>query len=46
MYDNVFDAIAAQRIGGPLEEPGKRSRRRPGTITPYVPRRIRRQPEV
>jgi len=46
MYDNVFDAIAAQRIGGPLEEPAKQSRRRPGTVTSYVPRRKRRSPEV
>ncbi|WP_168211599.1 hypothetical protein [Ruania zhangjianzhongii] len=46
MFDNVFDAIAAQHIGGPLEEPTKQSRRRPGTVTSYVPRRQRRSPEL
>lgn len=46
MFDNVFDAIAAQHIGGPLEESTKQSRRRPGTVTSYVPRRKRRTPEI
>ncbi|HIZ36989.1 MAG TPA: hypothetical protein H9815_14545 [Candidatus Ruania gallistercoris] len=46
MFDNVFDAIAAQRMGGPLDEPTKQSRRRPGTVNPYVPRRQRRNPEL
>lgn len=46
MFDNVFDAISAQRIGGPLAEPAKQPRRRLGTVTSYVPRRQRRTPEV
>ncbi len=46
MFDNVFDAIAAQRIGGPVQEPNRQSRRRPGTVTAYIPRRSRRTTEL
>ncbi|UFU07730.1 hypothetical protein [Ruania halotolerans] len=48
--DNVFDAIAARRMGGPLERPHRHIARRGGDVTDgdftsYDPQRRSRRPE-